>query len=338
MPCSVAFLVLQRNQLQGPVACCEVRHCLAAAWPDRPAWCLTSAEVLCRHRPRLHALVTRCTCERLAPPHSSAANDGSDRERSAVPAWRCNREGRNAASAQHPYWVHSPGLLDSSRPGLLLQHSASSAARLPRQQRRWADAAHVRQQRQCVCRRLGCSSWWRAGRGSCFRGGGAAAAPPAAAAASGSASAVQLGWRAGMPAAPGTCSPASAAIRQPDRASHRLQLPKHRAAQVPSNWDAELGCLLPQATASWHQHYGGPTECLVGSSSPSSSSGRSSRSGGAAGSQDGSRERLGTHSSWRLHSRSLQLKPDDFQILLDKAGRPDLLGAGATAKVSLSRG
>lgn len=153
---------------------------------------------------------------------------------------------------------------------------------------------------------------------------------------SGSSSSVFAGGLAAVAGGVLVVAAASAAVGMQRR---RLQRRQHRAAQVPSNWDRELGCLLTQAPAAGHQQqYSGPTELLVGSSSPCTSSGRSSRSGGAAGSRDGSRERLGTHSSWRLRSRSLQLKADDFQILLDKAGRPDLLGAGATAKVSLSRG
>ncbi|KAI3429301.1 hypothetical protein D9Q98_005396 [Chlorella vulgaris] len=37
--------------------------------------------------------------------------------------------------------------------------------------------------------------------------------------------------------------------------------------------------------------------------------------------------------SWRLHSTSLRLRPRDFQIAVDAAGRPELLGSGAFSKV-----
>ena len=37
--------------------------------------------------------------------------------------------------------------------------------------------------------------------------------------------------------------------------------------------------------------------------------------------------------SWRLQSTSLRLRPEDFSIVVDGAGRPELLGSGASSKV-----
>ncbi|PSC74756.1 serine threonine-kinase isoform B [Micractinium conductrix] len=55
--------------------------------------------------------------------------------------------------------------------------------------------------------------------------------------------------------------------------------------------------------------------------------GRSAGSGGAPGS------RRSPSSSRRLHSASIRLKPEDFQIQLDGQGKPVLLGSGAFSKV-----
>lgn len=109
---------------------------------------------------------------------------------------------------------------------------------------------------------------------------------------------------------------------------------RRRAVQTSSNWDAELANLLPHpGFQQQQQQQAGIAVTAAGSKPPSTRSGGSSKGAGSASSADGSGERLGPRSSWHLHSRSLQLQADDFQILLDKSGRPDLLGSGASSRV-----
>lgn len=120
---------------------------------------------------------------------------------------------------------------------------------------------------------------------------------------------------------------AAAALGLRQRQRRRQQ----RAAQLPpASWDGELANLLPHSGAQL-QHRDSAAAAPAGSKLSSSS--RGSKTAAQGTSAVGSGERWGPRSSWRLHSRSLQLQADDFQILLDKSGRPDLLGTGASAKV-----
>lgn len=122
---------------------------------------------------------------------------------------------------------------------------------------------------------------------------------------------------------------AAAAVGLRQRQRRRQQ----RAAQLPSAlWDGELANLLPHSGAQL-QHRDSAAAAPAGSKPPSSGGSSGMAAAGEGSSEDASGERRGLRSSWRLHSRSLQLQADDFQILLDKSGRPDLLGAGASAKV-----